>query len=184
MKKSVKIAVDGDDAPVSGNKKKSVSFKTTLETSDDRSVVKKVWNPDTKGPLVPIIKRKCLNRLNGLAGSGGKSTCIVRPSRLTDVLKNGSGGGENVAVAATATPTTTTIIKASLFSAASALGGTTGATEHRSHESSPRKSLYSSRIIKANKRLMGYSRDYLKKLKKSIDGKAKDATLEDVQGGK
>lgn len=142
------------------SKKKSVSFKATLETSDDKSVVKKVYNPDN-APLVPIIKRKCLNRLNGL----GKSTCIVRPSRLTDVLKNNESS--------------TTIIKASLFSSLSSASSSVLSNGDRlsgltSKLESPRKSLLSCRIIKSSKKsLAGYPRELLKKLRKSIDGKTR-----------
>lgn len=131
------------------SKKKSVSFKATLETSDDKNIVKKVYNPDN-APLVPIIKRK----LNGL----GKTTCIVRPSRLTDVLKNNESSS---------------LIKSSLFSSVSVqnIDGDRSSGLSIRHES-PRKSLHSFRIIKSNKQIkLGYPREFLKKLRKSIDGK-------------
>lgn len=127
------------------NKKKSVSFKTTLETSDDKNIVKKVYNPDNNAPLVPIIKR----RFNGL----GKSTCIVRPSRLTDVLQKNNESSS--------------IIKAaSLFSSVSVQSLDTDRLSSAGlrHES-PKKGLYSCRIIKSNKRLLGYPRELLKKFK-------------------
>uniref|UniRef100_A0A336LN15 CSON013826 protein n=1 Tax=Culicoides sonorensis TaxID=179676 RepID=A0A336LN15_CULSO len=133
------------------NKKKSVSFKATLETSDDKNIVKKVYNPDN-APLVPIIKR----RFNGL----GKSTCIVRPSRLTDVLQKNHNENSSI------------IKAASLFSSVSVQNLDTDrlSSPGLRHES-PKKGLYSCRIIKSNKRLLGYPRELLKKLRKSIDGK-------------
>lgn len=127
------------------NKKKSVSFKTTLETSDDKNIVKKVYNPDNNAPLVPIIKR----RFNGL----GKTTCIVRPSRLTDVLQKNNESSS--------------IIKAaSLFSSVSVQSLDTDRLSSAGlRYESPKKGLYSCRIIKSNKRLLGYPRELLKKFK-------------------
>lgn len=153
--KSVRINVNNSEevsetttTTVKLNKKKSVSFKATLETSDDKNIVKKVYNPDNNAPLVPIIKR----RFNGL----GKSTCIVRPSRLTDVLQKNN---EN----------SSTIIKAaSLFSSVSVQSLDTDrltSVNGLRHES-PKKGIYSCRIIKSsNKRLLGYPRELLKKFK-------------------
>lgn len=67
-------------------KKKTVTFKNILETSDDVNNVKKVYNPD-KVPAVPIIKisknREELSRSERFARGD-----IVMPSRLTEVLKN------------------------------------------------------------------------------------------------
>lgn len=62
--------------------KKTVTFKNVLETSDD-IIVKRVYNPDG-APLVPIIKKECLARTQRYF----KSECLVRPSRLTEILKN------------------------------------------------------------------------------------------------
>lgn len=127
------------------NKKKSVSFKATLETSDDKNIVKKVYNPDNNAPLVPIIKR----RFSGL----GKTTCIVRPSRLTDVLQKNN---ENSAI----------IKAASLFSSVTVQSlDTDRLTSAGLRHESPKKGLYSCRIIKSNKRLLGYPRELLKKFK-------------------
>lgn len=67
-------------------KKKMVTFKNVLETSDDVNIVKKVYNPN-KVPSVPIIKvnknRQDLSRSERFARGD-----IVMPSRLTEVLKN------------------------------------------------------------------------------------------------
>ncbi|XP_050089381.1 histone-lysine N-methyltransferase trithorax [Anopheles aquasalis] len=96
-------------------KKKSVTFHTTLETTDE-NIVKKVYNPDTV-PLASIIKKECLARPIRLkksfnrkmkkrlqraamqaaaaAANAAASTtsilakpaeCIVRPSRLTGIV--------------------------------------------------------------------------------------------------
>ncbi|XP_058823621.1 histone-lysine N-methyltransferase trithorax [Topomyia yanbarensis] len=88
-------------------KKKTVTFHSTLETSDE-NMVKKVYNPATV-PLIPIIKKECLarpirlkksfnrkmkKRLQRLAmqaaSAAAKSECIVRPSRLTEIMQKSS----------------------------------------------------------------------------------------------
>uniref|UniRef100_A0A182QTC3 Histone-lysine N-methyltransferase trithorax n=1 Tax=Anopheles farauti TaxID=69004 RepID=A0A182QTC3_9DIPT len=117
-------------APV---KKKSVTFHTTLETTDE-NIVKKVYNPDTV-PLPSIIKKECLDRpirlkksfnrkmkkrlqravaaaaaaaaaastsassaVGGASGAAKTMECLVRPSRLTEIMlkssnKPSTGGG-------------------------------------------------------------------------------------------
>lgn len=72
---------------VDKKQKKTVTFKNVLETSDDKSAVKKFYNPDNRKPLISIIKKECLNRPLMYTRS---SECIVRPSRLTEILKNNS----------------------------------------------------------------------------------------------
>lgn len=67
-------------------KKKTVTFKNVLETSDDLNIVKKEPNPYI-APPVPIIKKECLTRAIQIA-RGGKS--ILLPSRLTEIVKNNS----------------------------------------------------------------------------------------------
>jgi hypothetical protein len=64
--------------------KKRVTFRNTLETSDDFNVVKKVYNPNFSGPIVSIIKKESLKRPILVY----KKNCIVRPSRLTEIVKN------------------------------------------------------------------------------------------------
>lgn len=68
------------------NNKKRVTFRNTLETSDDFNVVKKVYNPNFNGPIVSIIKKESLKRPILVY----KKNCIVRPSRLTEIVKNSS----------------------------------------------------------------------------------------------
>lgn len=67
-------------------KKKTVTFKNILETSDDVNIIKRVYNPDIV-PVVPIIKISksydALSRSERFARGD-----IVMPSRLTEVLKN------------------------------------------------------------------------------------------------
>lgn len=67
-------------------KKKTVTFKNILETSDDLNAVKRVYNPDRQ-PAVPIIKISksfaALSRSERFALGD-----IVMPSRLTEVLRN------------------------------------------------------------------------------------------------
>uniref|UniRef100_A0A182JPS8 Histone-lysine N-methyltransferase trithorax n=1 Tax=Anopheles christyi TaxID=43041 RepID=A0A182JPS8_9DIPT len=114
-------------APV---KKKSVTFHTTLETTDE-NIVRKVYNPDTV-PLPSIIKKECLARpirlkksfnrkmkkrlqravaaaaaaaaasaavsaSSSASGASKTSECLVRPSRLTEiVLKSSSKSSAGV----------------------------------------------------------------------------------------
>lgn len=77
----------GSGGSVDKKQKKTVTFKNVLETSDDKSAVKKFYNPDNRKPLVSIIKKECLNRPFMYTRN---SDCIVRPSRLTEILKNNS----------------------------------------------------------------------------------------------
>lgn len=64
-------------------KKKKVSFKFALETSDDVHIVKK--EPIASfAPPVPIIKKECLTRAIRIA-RGGES--IIMPSRLTGLTQ-------------------------------------------------------------------------------------------------
>lgn len=67
--------------------KKTVTFKNILETSDDKSVVKRFYNPDNRVPLVSIMKKDSLNRpLTYCRGS----EFIVRPSILSKILNKSS----------------------------------------------------------------------------------------------
>ncbi|XP_065073296.1 histone-lysine N-methyltransferase trithorax [Ochlerotatus camptorhynchus] len=96
-----------DATPPPKPKKKSVTFHTTLETTDE-NIVKKVYNPSTV-PLTPIIKKECLarpirlkksfnrkmkKRLQRLAmqaaAASSKSECILRPSLLSGVVQKSS----------------------------------------------------------------------------------------------
>lgn len=74
------------EASTAKPKKKTVTFKNILETSDDLNIVKRVYNPDIV-PVVPIIKISksydALSRSERFARGD-----IVMPSRLTEVLKN------------------------------------------------------------------------------------------------
>ncbi|CAO1416584.1 unnamed protein product [Diamesa serratosioi] len=71
-----------DNKNESANKKR-VTFRRTLETSD-QCKVKKVYNPNFSGKLVSIIKKESLKHPILVY----KSNCIVRPSRLTEIVKN------------------------------------------------------------------------------------------------
>lgn len=86
MERSVKSENDancdsGDKS--SRTSKKRVTFRSTLETSD-QCKVKRVYNPNFDGPLVSIIKKESLKYPILVY----KSNCIVRPSRLTEIVKN------------------------------------------------------------------------------------------------
>lgn len=63
--------------------KKRVTFRLTLETSD-QCKIKRVYNPNYDGALVSIIKKESLKYPILVY----KSNCIVRPSRLTEIVKN------------------------------------------------------------------------------------------------
>ncbi|KAH8375891.1 hypothetical protein KR200_006400 [Drosophila serrata] len=63
--------------------KKTVTFRNVLETSDDKSVVKRFYNPDNRIPLVSIMKKDSLNRPLTYSRGG---ECIVRPSILSKIL--------------------------------------------------------------------------------------------------
>lgn len=69
-------------------KKKKVSFKFALETSDDVHIVKKEPNASF-APPVPIIKKECLTRAVRVA-LGGEP--ILMPSRLTVLTAKGPTG--------------------------------------------------------------------------------------------
>lgn len=71
--------VAADVAAPKKAKKKTVTFKNVLETSDDITV-KKVYNP-AGTPLVPIIKKDSSIR---------SMESIVKPSRLTEIVKQSS----------------------------------------------------------------------------------------------
>lgn len=74
-------------APTATKQKKTVTFKNILETSDDKSVVKRFYNPDNRVPLVSIMKKDSLNRpLTYCRGS----EFIVRPSILSKILNKNS----------------------------------------------------------------------------------------------
>lgn len=64
------------------NSKKHVTFRQTIETSD-QCKVKRVYNPNFNGPIVSIIKKESLKYPILVY----KTNCIVRPSRLTEIVK-------------------------------------------------------------------------------------------------
>lgn len=153
-------------------KKKTVTFKNVLETSDD-VLIKRVYNP-SGAPLVPIIKKECLNRTTRF----NKSECIVRPSRLTEILKNSQNNIDKLnsitfrtpslvnvpslltnSLSLTSTTTTTTTTTTSTTAAA-----TTTLLSKSINESNlqpgdkrfilPKRSVHSCRVIKPNKRFL------------------------------
>ncbi|XP_070491529.1 histone-lysine N-methyltransferase trithorax [Chironomus tepperi] len=64
------------------NLKKHVTFRQTIETSD-QCKVKRVYNPNFNGPIVSIIKKESLKYPILVY----KTNCIVRPSKLTEIVK-------------------------------------------------------------------------------------------------
>lgn len=65
--------------------KKRVSFRQTLETSD-QCKVKHVYNPNFDGPIVSIIKQESLKYPIPVY----KWKCFLAPSRLTEIVKDGA----------------------------------------------------------------------------------------------
>lgn len=132
---------------------KRVTFRATLETSD-QCKVKRVYNPNFDGPLVSIIKKESLKYPILVY----KSKCIVRPSRLTEIVKNtannidklnslkfgreyanqqlsGASGDEKEKVSSPTPGSSSNVIVASKFNL-------------------PKLSANSSRVIKPNKRFL------------------------------
>ncbi|XP_039433529.1 histone-lysine N-methyltransferase trithorax [Culex pipiens pallens] len=176
-------------------KKKSVTFHSTLETTDE-NVVKKVYNPASQ-PLTPIIKRECLahpirltksynrkmkkrkQRLAMLAAAS-KPECIVRPSRLTEVILKSSKLDDATP------PPTTSLVAPSAFSDPLAIASetpeataTSSSSEERNLESGgtqfgdkrfilPKRSAHSSRVIKPNKRFLDEFELEIKKKNKNL----------------
>ena len=65
--------------------KKRVTFRQTLETSD-QCKVKRVYNPNFDGPIVSIIKKESLEHPILVY----KKKCFLHPSRLEEIVKNGA----------------------------------------------------------------------------------------------
>lgn len=63
---------------------KKVTFRQTISETSDQCKVKRVYNPNFKGPIVSIIKKESLKYPILVY----KSNCIVRPSKLTEIVKN------------------------------------------------------------------------------------------------
>lgn len=149
-------------------KKKMVTFKNVLETSDDVNIVKKVYNPN-KVPSVPIIKvnknRQDLSRYERMARGE-----IVMPSRLTEVLKNYSANHidklnlltfKSAAFRATCSSDTQTkdLSRASSSSVSfdfkvNADDVGTGAASCEKRFILPKRSAHSCRVIKPNKKFL------------------------------
>ncbi|XP_030371123.1 histone-lysine N-methyltransferase trithorax isoform X2 [Scaptodrosophila lebanonensis] len=80
-------ATTSTGASTATKQKKTVTFKNILETSDDKSAVRRFYNPDNHMPLVSIMKKESMNRPLSYSRS---SECIVRPSILSKILNNNS----------------------------------------------------------------------------------------------
>ncbi|XP_037729808.1 histone-lysine N-methyltransferase trithorax isoform X1 [Drosophila subpulchrella] len=85
--KSVPDAAGSSTASTATKQKKTVTFRNVLETSDDKSVVKRFYNPDIRIPIVSIMKKDSLNRPLNYSRGG---ECIVRPSILSKILNKNS----------------------------------------------------------------------------------------------
>jgi len=85
--KSGPDAAGSTTASTATKQKKTVTFRNVLETSDDKSVVKRFYNPDIRIPIVSIMKKDSLNRPLNYSRGG---ECIVRPSILSKILNKNS----------------------------------------------------------------------------------------------
>lgn len=65
---------------------KKVTFRQTISETSDQCKVKRVYNPNFNGPLVSIIKKESLKYPILVY----QSKFTVRPSRLTEIVKNSS----------------------------------------------------------------------------------------------
>ncbi|XP_053661317.1 histone-lysine N-methyltransferase trithorax [Anopheles marshallii] len=212
----------GNATPV---KKKSVTFHTTLETTDE-NIVKKVYNPDTV-PLPSIIKKECLARpirlkksfnrkmkkrlqravaaaaaasaaasaSASVSGGGKAMECLVRPSRLTEIVlksssksspgvstvdrNSGSVGGLGFGLKAAEGAKAGVSFGGASEPAQSAPVTTDGDMAGRNLESGgtqfgdkrfilPKRSVHSSRVIKPNKRFLDEFELEIKKKNKNL----------------
>ncbi|XP_059612244.1 histone-lysine N-methyltransferase trithorax-like [Phlebotomus argentipes] len=142
------------------SKKKTVTFKNVLETSDD-VLVRKSYNPDFAPPLVPIIKRESLTRIE---------SSIVRPSRLTEVMKQNSSNQDN--------------LKGLSFRLPSDANGRDEEETLEDEEANgegglkrfilPKRSLHSCRVIKPNKKFLDNMDDCSSKKRLQLSIKRKN----------
>lgn len=65
---------------------KKVTFRQTISETSDQCKVKRVYNPNFKGPLISIIKKDSLKYPILVY----QSSFTVRPSKLTEIVKNSS----------------------------------------------------------------------------------------------
>lgn len=65
---------------------KKVTFKQTISETSDQCKIKRVYNPNFSGPIISIIKKESLKYPILVY----KTNCIVRASRLTEIVKNSS----------------------------------------------------------------------------------------------
>lgn len=146
--KSETANCDNKDENARKNKKR-VAFRLTLETSD-QCKVKRVYNPNFDGPLVSIIRKESLNYPILVY----KSNCIVRPSRLTEIVKNSANNIDKL-----------NSLKFGREYANQQQQGTSGDEKEKSSPTSsnvivaskfnlPKLSANSSRVIKPNKRFL------------------------------
>lgn len=170
--------------------KKRVTFRATPETSD-QCKVKHVYNPNYDGPLTSIIKKESLKYPILVY----KSNCIVRPSRLTEIVKNTANnidklnslkfGREYANQQHANTTTVTDDIDGSELSPSSSSSSSTTNVIVASKFNLPKISTNSSRIIKPNKRFLDSPDECASTSKKKVikasfwGGGGEDETLAD-----
>ncbi|XP_055614538.1 histone-lysine N-methyltransferase trithorax, partial [Uranotaenia lowii] len=193
-------------------KKKTVTFHSTLETSDE-NMVKKVYNPAIV-PLIPIIKKECLarpirlkksfnrkmkKRLQRLAmqaaAASSKAECIVRPSRLTEIVLKSSKLDDVTSSSAghsqsSFTPSISDANNDDPAGSGSSRTSGSDCLEARNLESGgtqfgdkrfilPKRSAHSSRVIKPNKRFLDEFELEIKKKNKAQAAAAAAAASEE-----
>ncbi|KAG5680675.1 hypothetical protein PVAND_010169 [Polypedilum vanderplanki] len=134
------------------NLKKHVTFRQTVETSD-QCKVKRVYNPNFNGPIVSIIKKESLKYPILVY----KTNCIVRPSKLTEIVRNSANNIDKLnslrfgrEYANQHSQHTSDGTNKSLSSASSSSSNVIVASKFNL----PKLSANSSRVIKPNKRLL------------------------------
>lgn len=147
---------------------KKVTFKQTISETSDQCKVKRVYNPNFAGPLVSIIKKESLKYPILVY----KTNWIVRPSRLTEIVKNSSNNIDKLnslkfgreystahnhvsptssSTASTATSSSSLCVDNKSLSPSSSLSSNVIVA---SKFNLPKLSANSSRVIKPNKRFL------------------------------
>lgn len=140
---------------------KKVTFKQTISETSDQCKVKRVYNPNFAGPIVSIIKKESLKYPILVY----KTNWIVRPSRLTEIVKNSSNNIDKLNSLKfgreySATSTTQQCLSSPTITASSSLSPSSSSSSSSSNVivaskfNLPKLSANSSRVIKPNKRFL------------------------------
>lgn len=135
---------------------KKVTFNQTISETSDQCKIKRVYNPNFSGSIVSIIKKESLKYPILVY----KTNCIVRASRLTEIVKNSSNnidklnslkfGREYTIHHHTSPPSSLSSADHKSLSPSSLLSNVIVASKFNL----PKLSANSSRVIKPNKRFL------------------------------